>query len=502
MKLTSFVSFYARKVGPHYGVAAQGILRGLGLLYILAFWSVAAQMFALSAEGGLQPARAFYEYLQTQHGAWAPWIFPGLGWVSQSPAWMLTLCGVGVCAGLGLLYGFLPWFSSLLGWVCWISMMQLCQPWLNAAGDVLLAEMGLYALLLVPIKGFFYPRVEDMASRIPGILVMNLLLMRVLFLSGIARLSSDGGLWSDATALFYFFETQPLPSAGGWFLHQLPAGILRYVLWGWMFIELMLPWYTFLPRIFRNIFAGGVAVRSLLLLSTGQHGLYPWCCLILALSLVDDTSWRCLLPEAWGPSASRQQFRVSVVSALPLLVLAPMLLFQTAGIPSRTPPSPWSYVQQVLGHVMVTRSVPDSVQVPQRRLDLSLQGSPDGENWVEYRFWSKPTDPRRIPAAPMLHVPRLDSAFVSLARSDLLAQGKLPGWMLNLIQGLLTGDPRFDSLFPGTPFSESPPRYVRLVLFETRFADPVSRRQQGIWWQRKPMGIVGPIFSLTQTPSS
>lgn len=493
---TSVLSRLAPRYGPHYGVAAQGVLRALGFLYVISFWSAASQLLALSGPGGLQPASAWFDFLSRSYGAAAPWMFPGLGWVSQSPLWMLSICGLGVLAGLGLLYGFLPWFSGVLGWFCWVSLLQIGQPWFSTPGDLLLAEAGLYALFLVPVRSLFYPRVENAASRLVGILLLNLLLMRMMFTAGLVKLSMDTGGWAESTALYHYFETQPLPLAGAWYVHHLPAVFLKYLLWGWMFVELMLPWYVFLPRLFRNLFAGAVVIRSLVLVLTGHHGILPWVCVLLAFALVDDVSWRALLPPAWGPSASMQRFRPGWTGRIVLLLVAPLLVLQTLWGPFRELPPPWRQLQLGLGHVSVGQPVVPDPAVPARRLDVSLQGSLDGQNWVEYPFWLQPSNPGTLSVFGYWHVPRLDFAFQSYSRSPLLEQGKLPVWMLHLLQGLLKGDDRIESLFPVNPFPAQPPRHLRLVLMEVRFADPVTRREKGVWWLRTPRGLIGPVFSL------
>jgi hypothetical protein len=486
----------APRYGPHYGVAAQGVLRGMGFLYVLSFWSVAAQIPALSGDGGLLPARAFYEFLLQQVGDHAPWIYPGLGWISLSPSWMLAVCGLGVLAGLGLLYGFLPWVSGGMAWVCWMSMVQMGQPWISGQGDLLLAEMGFYVLFLVPVRSLFYPKVEAMASRLTGILLLNLLVVRVFFLSGMAKLSLESGMWADSTALFHFFETQPLPTLGAWLLHQLPGIVLTYLLWGWMFLELMLPWYTFLPRVFRNIFAGGIVLKSVVLLVSGHHGIAPILYLLLAFALVDDVSWRRLLPLSWGPSASTRMYRPGWLGTGFLIAMVPLLLLQTLlGSPDAVP-RPWQWIQQGLGHVHTGWSPPSGSVVPVKRIEVSLQGSANGQQWVEYPFWMKPSNPAVLPALGLPHIPRLDLAFESVARSLQMEEQRVPVWLLQLIAGLLQGNPGLEALFPANPFPEQPPSYLRLVIYELTFADPVTKRENGVWWERKPVGLLGPIFSL------
>jgi hypothetical protein len=466
----------------------------LGFVYILSFWSMASQISALSGPGGLQPATALYETLLQEVGTHAPWVFPGLGWVSQSDLWMLAICGLGVLGGLGLLYGCLPWGSGLLSWVSWVSLIQMCQPWLSTHGDLLLAEVGLYALFLVPVRAVFYPALAAMGSRLTGILLLNGLLVRVMFTAGMSKLTGEAGLWEDGTALYHFFETQPLPAMGGWFLHQLPGTFLVYLLWGWMFIELMLPWYVVLPRIFRNICAGALVLRSLVLLMTGHHGITPLLCVLLAASLVDDVSWRRLLPLSWGPAASTRLYRPGWPGLACLMLILPLFLFQSIGGGPEDVPPPWSWVQQGLARVVAGGTPPPDPKVITRRLELSLQGSLDGQNWVEYPFWLKPTHPASLPASGFSHTPRLDAGFEALVRSPLLEQGCIPLWLLRLQQGLLRGDPRLESLFPANPFPDRPPRFLRLVLYEMSFADPVTKRENEVWWERRPLQRVGPVF--------
>src|SRR5207248_3050594 len=53
------------------------------------------------------------------------------------------------------------------------------------------------------------------------------LLARLMFLSGVVKLSSGDPTWRNLTALQFHFETQPLPTWPGWYAHQLPAWALR-----------------------------------------------------------------------------------------------------------------------------------------------------------------------------------------------------------------------------------------------------------------------------------
>jgi hypothetical protein len=60
-------------------------------------------------------------------------------------------------------------------------------------------------------------------------------------------------------------------------------------------------------------------------------------------------------------------------------------------------------------------------------------------------------------------------------------------WTYNLIWKLLHNDKGVVSLFAANPFSKTPPRYIRAVLYRYRFAkrgDPKGR-----WWTRERISL-------------
>ena len=503
MKLPSipFLRRLAPKYGPHYGVAAQGMLRGLGLIYVLSFWSLAAQIMALSGSRGLMPASALMNYFKSQSGPLAPLFFPSVLWLTDHPVMLLVLSGVGAIAGLTLLYGFYPWFSALICWVSWVSLLQVCQPWMSSQGDYLMAEIGLWVLLLISPLIRTYPSPSEMGSRITGIIVINFILFKVLFSSGLAKLNLGSDFWASSTAYYYFFETQPLPTSIAWYAHYLPHTVLEYAVWGTMFIELIMPFYLFLPRTFRNLLAGAVSLQSLFILLVGQHGFLPYLLLLLSFSLIDDVSWRKILPVTWGPPAAISLYQPQIFSVLILALVLPVTIWQIYFQKPESILPPWHQVESVLARVHSSNRYALYPEVPAQRKEFAIQGSIDGKQWVEYRFKLKPTDPASLPSISALHLPRLDEQFTRLAnRIELDSPQKPPIWLYHLIGNLLQSDPATLSLFPVDPFPGKTPEFIRLALYEYRFADPVVRREQNIWWVREFKGFYGPVFTKATTP--
>jgi len=54
------------------------------------------------------------------------------------------------------------------------------------------------------------------------------------------------------------------------------------------------------------------------------------------------------------------------------------------------------------------------------------------------------------------------------------------------------------TLFARDPFSETPPKFLRVALYRYRFTDAATRRASGDWWSRE---LVGTSQSLTAPPA-
>ena len=55
-------------------------------------------------------------------------------------------------------------------------------------------------------------------------------------------------------------------------------------------------------------------------------------------------------------------------------------------------------------------------------------------------------------------------------------------WFVTFLRRLLEGSPRVHSLLAVNPFPDHPPKYVRALLYDYRFADPITHAATGQWW--------------------
>ena len=319
------------------------------------------------------------------------------------------------------------------------------------------------------------------------------LAFKLTFLSGITKLLSGDETWWGLTALRYHYETQPIPTWVAWYAHQAPAWIATLSTVVMFAIELAVPFVILLPPRFRRVRVTGVALLCLLqalIALTGNYGFFNLLAVVLYLALLDDATLGRVLPGLGapgpGPSPSapvvspRLRRRRAALGA----VAATMGLLSTYTLVReirRPDPMPeWS--AELFGWVAPFRSVNGYGlfrTMTIERPEIVVEGSADGVAWTEYPFRWKAGDLRRAPGFVQPHMPRLDWQMWFAA----LGPRAEAHWLLPLAQHLLEESPAVLALLDdANPFAGEPPRFVRLVLYDYRFATPA---EDGAWWRRE-----------------
>jgi hypothetical protein len=126
------------------------------------------------------------------------------------------------------------------------------------------------------------------------------------------------------------------------------------------------------------------------------------------------------------------------------------------------------------------------------RPEIIVEGSNDGTTWLPYEFRYKPGDLKRAPIWVQPHQPRLDWQMWFAALGNYQADP----WILNFLARLLEGQPEVVLLLGHNPFPGAPPRYVRALVYDYRFATPAERRASGDWWKREFRKSYVPQVSL------
>ena len=473
-------------------------LRLIGVIYLIAFVSLAVQVTGLVGEHGILPAGEFLATMHRQFGARAYFLAPTLAWLSPTNAWLLALCWGGAIAALLLIIGIAPIATTALCWVLYLSLTIAGQLFLEFQWDSLLLETGVLAVLYAPLTW----RERVGANREPPPVVrwaIWLLAFKLTFLSGIVKLLSGDPTWANWTALTYHYETQPLPAWTSWFMYQLPKSVHYWSTAGTLFIELIASWLIFLP----SRFSRTRLVACLLMMSlqvgigvTGNYGFFNLLTIVLYLALLDDRTLAWVLriratetpsEESSVPSVAKigamWRVAVSIVAAC-IAVLSVMTLFREmdrtrgvrgpfdSGVPRTllTSVEPFESVNGYgLFRVMTTQ-----------RPEIVIEVSDDGTTWKEWEFRWKPGDVKRRPAFVEPHMPRLDWQMWFAALDPFSAQD----WLFTLMDRLKSGEPAVTRLLGPNPL-QGRPRYVRLSYYQYHFTSSAERAQTGAWWKRE-----------------
>ncbi len=459
-------------------------LRGLGVVYLGAFSSLAVQARGLFGEGGILPAG---ESLASAHrflGGAAFLQLPSLFWLGSSDGTLLAFALAGIAASVGLVLLVAPGPTLLFLWALYLSFVTAGGIFFGYQWDNLLLETGFLALFVAQWR--LTPKAALGAPPPPplGMFLLRLLLFRLMFFSGVVKLASGDPSWQDGTALTFHYWTQPLPSFTSPFLDALPRWFHQLSTALTVLAELLLPWCAFGPRAVRRVAGVGLIVLQLLLAWTGNYGFFNLLSAVLAIPLFADDDLRRVLPR-WITGAALPAGEVAKPPRLGPLYVAAATLMLLLGVATALNgigvSAPSSLLRAPLQRMAALRSVSSYglfAVMTKERLEIEVEGSSDGVTWRPYVFRHKPGPLERGPSMIFLHLPRLDWQMWFAALGNC---GSNP-WFLAFQQRLLEGKPAVTELLESSPFSPAaPPRYVRSTTRPYRFAQGEAR-SRGLHW--------------------
>jgi predicted DCC family thiol-disulfide oxidoreductase YuxK len=474
-----------------YGRATWLFLRVLGIVYLIAFWSLGAQILGLSGHDGILPADRYMAGARDLAGIGRFWAFPTLAWASVTDTTLQLLCIAGAAMASLLVAGIFPVVVLPLLWLTYLSLLVVCREFLTYQWDTLLLETGFLAMFLAPLAR----RERLRALTDPPRLAVGLLLwllFRLMVGSGAVKLTSGDPTWASLTALAFHFETQPIPTPIAWYAHQLPLWFLKGATVAVFAIEIGVPLLVLAPRRLRALAFVPLAALQALIALTGNYAFFNLLTAGLCLFLLDDAAlgnWGAVAP---GRIAGRVRRVILVAAAVVTIPVSASAFAGALGI--GLPGAP--FVDPLANAIAPFRSVNAyglfAIMTPTRP-EIVLEGSEDGAAWVEYEFKHKPGDVRRRPPWVAPHQPRLDWQmwFAAFSRFD------DERWFQNFCVRLLEADRTVLRLLERDPFEGRRPRYLRAVLYRYRFSDATTRRRDGVWWRRERLGEYSPTLSLS-----
>lgn len=476
-------TLWGRTLEPaRYGLVSWLFLRGLGLIYLAAFASLALQVRGLIGEAGILPLGEYLGAAYQGWGAGAYWRMPTLFWLNGSDAALMAGAWAGIALAVLLTIG-IAQRSALIGlFALYLSFIYAGQIFLNYQWDMLLAEAGFLAIFLTG------------GSRLI-VWLFRLLLFRFLFLAGVAKVISGDPTWRDLTALGYHLFTQPLPSPLAYYAAQLPHWLLAFATAATLVIELCAVALIFTPRRPRMVAAALVVILQAAIMLTGSYNWFNLLTVLLCLFLLDDQALRRVLPPSLASRIAHRAPRpgnvASIASAAVALVLIPVGLNQIyAPIFGRNIPVAGA-LSEAVAPFLIANPYGLFATVTTTRPALTILGSNDGKDWRPYILPFLPGPPERAPRWNIPYQPRLDWQLWFAAYGNAGEQR----WIERLLQRILEGSPHVLALFSVNPFPDKPPAHVRIDLSTQRFSDATT--SQRAWWEEHPEGVYFPSVSLS-----
>src|SRR5579859_2559053 len=281
---------------PDYVLTRWLFLRAIGLIYLIAFASLASQITGLIGIDGISPVATYLHEVLSTLGSQAYWRLPSLVWLNSSDTFLVFLCGAGVVLALLVIFDVLTLPALALLWVLYLSIVYAGQNFLSYQWDILLLEVGSLAIFLAPLRPLPGWLRQGTPSRIV-IWLFRLLLFRLVLESGIVKLASGDPTWRNLTATTYHYWTQPLPSPLAWYMNLLPLPFHQGEVLFTFFIELVVPFLIFGPRRVRFAAAGLITFQQTLILLTGNFTFFNFLTISLCILLLDDAFLKRFYPR-------------------------------------------------------------------------------------------------------------------------------------------------------------------------------------------------------------
>ena len=483
-------------------------LRGLGLIYFSAFYSLYFQIKGLIGPNGILPAVDYLQLVTASLHGKRFWFAPSLLWLGAGNHALMALCWGGLIAAALVVLNLWPRVSLALCFVFFLSFVSVAQDFSSYQSDGMLLEAGFIAL-------FFAPRGlrPGLGSANPPSRASLFLLQwewfRIYFESGVGKLASGDVSWRTLRAMDDYYQNGPLPTWIGWYVQHLPhwfhASATAYTL----LTETLIVWMLFLPRRWRIACACIVTPFEISILLTANYTFLNYLVLLLGILLLDDRTMEWLLPRRVQLFITRGQVNVTVdaasdqtgpsfewrkiKSAAGMLMSAvclglifysatAQLLFKLApSLPIPEAPVRW------LDPFRIANRYGLFEVMTHERYEIEFQGSNDGKNWIAYPFRYKPQAINRAPGIYAPYQPRFEWNlwFASLGS---WREYRFVVWTE---ERLLKNDPDVLALFTENPFAEAP-KQVRAVIYQYWFTDLKTKHATGNWWRREVLGDYAP----------
>lgn len=470
------------------------ILRLLGIVYAVAFLVAINEIVPLIGSNGLLPLDIFLDNVAQALGSnWEGFKrLPSLFWFVHSDSALLTVAWIGFILSCLLIAGYANAIVMVVLWLLYMSIVHVGQEWYGYGWEIQLLETGFLAIFLCPLLDM-----RPFPKRPPPLFIIILfrwLVFRLMLGAGLIKLRGDE-VWRNSTALYYHFETQPIPGPLSRWFHFLPKILLKAGVWFNWLAELAAPFFVFWPRIGRHIAGAIIVLFQINLIISGNLSFLNWLSIVPALACFDDGFWEKLLPKVLVRKA--RQAETHAVVSKPMLTTGWIVTALVAILsiqPVMNMISPGQIMNTSFEPLDLVNTYGAFGTVGRERYNVVFEGTYDSipdntAQWKPYIYRGLPVALDKTPPQIAPYQLHLDWQMWFAAMSS---PQQYP-WTLNLVWKLLHNDPEITSLFKENPFADKPPKYIRAVRYHYEFAEPGNKAR--LYWKREPMDMWLPPLS-------
>jgi len=463
------------------------VLRGLGLIFLSAFYALAFQIHGLIGERGILPAGTYLANVREAFGlAKGVWYAPTLFWFASGDRALTIVVAAGIVSSVLLTVNVWPRLTIALCTLCFLACVAALQDFSSYQSDGMLLEAGFIAFWFAP-RGL-RPKLGATDPPSPfSLFMLRWEWFRIYFESGIVKLASGDPHWRNLTAMDEYYQNGPLPTWLGWYVQHWPHWYHAGTVIVTLVVELLLVWLVWLPRPFRVACFLVTSALQIGIIATANYAFLNYLVLLLGALLVDDQVVgyvrgrlrRIASQPTIGTLAVRQGsiFRNIERIALGIVLYGTVIAF-VPNVPVLGWPAQW------LAPFRIANAYGLFAVMTEARYEIEFQGSRDGTQWIPYPFRYKPQNIYERPGIYAPYQPRFDWNlwFASLG------PWQQSPWVVNAQMRLLEGSPSVLKLFRSDPFNGRPPTLVRTVIYQYWFTDMKTKRATGAWWRRELLG--------------
>jgi hypothetical protein len=228
---------------------------------------------------------------------------------------------------------------------------------------------------------------------------------------------------------------------------------------------------------------------QLLIIATSNHNFINFLTIALCLFLLDDKLFKSLLPSRLSAQIINPKKPIGTIRIL-LIILTFIVIPSTSMISFSA--KFWDYpaihktlpMAEAVQHFGVGHLFHIFPTMQTQRHELIIQGSNDGQRWLNYQFKYKPDDAADGLRFNLPHQPRLDWMLWFVPTQHPVQMY----WFAQFMEQLKAGSTSVIKLLAQNPYPDAPPKYLRVLVYRYSFTSREEKAQTGHWWQVEYLG--------------